>query len=305
MNDFVLPFSLFNVSQKGRIVCLKDEAKKIIDQHDYPNIVNHYILEMLGLITVLGSDSKTKSLVTLQISADKESPISLLVADLEHDGGIRAYARFDEEQLKNLSINAPLLDVFKNGRMIFTVDFEKDTSRYQAVVELNGKTLTECMGHYCKQSDQIPTNIKVFVHDFKDSINSKTPLVLSLMVQQLPLDQTLLSDERDKKIEEWITIIHFLNTLKAEEALDCSISPQILLNRLFHEADLSIYQEKPLSFKCRCSKEKVEHVLNSFSQSDVESLKEDNKVLINCEFCSTTYIFEEGKEITYVTKNNQ
>ncbi|MBP9752256.1 MAG: Hsp33 family molecular chaperone HslO, partial [Proteobacteria bacterium] len=278
MEDFVLPFSLFDVSQKGRIVCLKDEALKIIDQHQYPQIVNHYLLEILGLICVLGSDSKTKSIVTLQVSADKDSPISLLVADLEHNGGIRAYARFNEEKLKDLASPPPLQDIFLNGRMLFTVDFENDTSRYQAVVELKGETLTDCMAHYSKQSDQIPTDIKVFVQDSKSHLNGSR-LVLAIMLQQMPIDQSALNDERDQKIEEWITILHFLKTLKAHEALNEDVSANTLLQRLFHEASLNIYNEKPLFFKCRCSREKVEQVIQSFKEEELNDLKEDGKIL--------------------------
>jgi molecular chaperone Hsp33 len=302
--DFVLPFSLFQVSQKGRLVYLGNEAQKILDKHQYPDLVNHYLLELMGLLSVLGSDSKTKSIVTLQVTALAESPISMIVVDLEHHGGIRAYARFDPEKIKDCTLETPLQEVFLDGHMTFTVDFEKDTKRYQAIVDLNGETLTECMQHYSKQSDQILTTIKVFVQDVTQRNDENSRLVSAMMLQQLPLDGSILSDEREKKIEEWVLIVHFLNTLKAKEALDIKISAQTLLQRLFHEADLSIYNEKPIFFKCRCSIEKVEQVLNTLSEEDKISLTTDGKITVDCEFCGTVFEQNEKKEITIGTNNH-
>lgn len=247
MQDYVLPFSTYSVGQKGRVICLKDTAHKIIEQHQYPPIVQHFLLELLGLLCVMGSDSKTKSLVTMQIKADETSPISLLVADLEHNGGIRAFARFNEDELSSCTKETPLQDIFKKGCLVFTVDFEQDLNRYQAIVDLKGSTLTESMKHYSHQSDQIPTALHVFVNEESRDTNSKA--VFALMLQQLPLDETLLPDAREEKIEEWIRSVHFMNTLTAHESLDDDLSSHTLLKRLFHDSNLKIYDEKSLFFK--------------------------------------------------------
>lgn len=300
MSDHVLPFSTYSVGQKGRLVFLEANACKVLKQHQYPLIVQHFMLELLGLLCVMGSDSKTKSIVTMQIKADESSPISLLVADLEYDGGIRAFARFNEELLKNCTSETPIQDIFKNGCFVFTVDFEKDNNRYQAIVDLKGRTLTESMSHYCRQSDQIPTALHVFVNHKEITQNKR--LVAALMLQQLPLDEHLLPEKREEKIEEWVRSVNFMNTLSDKEALDDGISSDILLKRLFHDSDLAVYDKKPLFFKCRCSLEKVEQVLLSIRDEERESLKIDGKIQVDCEFCGRIYEQDERKEIKIANK---
>ncbi|MBP9753331.1 MAG: Hsp33 family molecular chaperone HslO, partial [Proteobacteria bacterium] len=74
---------------------------------------------------------------------------------------------------------------------------------------------------------------------------------------------------------------------------------------LFHEASLNIYNEKPLFFKCRCSREKVEQVIQSFKEEELNDLKEDGKILIDCEFCGIVYEYREDKEIEIVKNTLQ
>lgn len=285
--DSIYPFSLFNTSQKGRLVVLDECARSILKQHNYPAIVNHYLLELMALVSILGSDTKTKALITLQITADKTSPISTLVVDLEHEGGMRAYARFDEKRLETLDKNTPMQTLFENGHLLFNVDFEQDNNRYQAVVELCGKTLTESMTHYCKQSDQIPSHFNVQIADVYPTL-PKGRLALGIMLQQLPIPQDALVQDREKALDEWTTSLLFLNSLKNAEALTEHTAHK-LLYRLFHEAILEEYTPKELYKKCRCHQEKIENVIKSFSPQEQKSLVEDGVIAVNCEFCSTVY----------------
>lgn len=286
--DFVLPFSLYNFSQKGRIVFLEDETKRIINQHNYPDLVNRYIIELLALLSVMASDTKTTSIVSLQVNASASSPISLIVADIESNGNMRAYARYDEEKVKSLSKDDALETIFENGSILFTVDFQSD--RYQTIVSLTGKTLTESMQHYSKQSDQIPTLFSIYMADELEG-----RLATAIMIQQLPLSSDILPLEREEKIEQWVTISHFMNTLKSKEAL--SLSAETLLFRLFHEADLQCHSKKALQFKCRCSEEKIRSIIESFSKEEKDSIMTDGYITADCEFCSAVY------SISFKTEN--
>lgn len=286
--DSVYPFSLFNTSQKGRLVVLSDCARAILEQHNYPPVVNHYLLELMALISILGSDTKAKALTTLQITADKTSPISTLVVDFEHEGGMRAYARFDETLLAKYDANQSIETLFENGHMLLNVDFEKDHNRYQAVVELAGKTLTESMAHYCKQSDQIPSHFNVQIASVKNGL-PKGRLALGVMLQQLPLAQDALMQDREKALDEWTTSLLFLNSLKNTEALSEDLTAHKLLYRLFHEALLEEYSPKEIYKKCRCTYEKIEKIIKSFTPQEQKSLIEDDTIAVNCEFCSTIY----------------
>ncbi|CAO4840001.1 MAG: 33 kDa chaperonin [Holosporales bacterium] len=283
MKDCVIPFSLFACSQKGRLVSLNTEMQKIIDQHHYPELVNQFLIELMAILTVIGSDTKSKCVVSLQINADALSPISLLVADLESNGNMRSYARFDAEKLKSYTQESALEDIFQNGYMVFTIDFDTKADRYQAVVELLGGSLTESIEHYCKQSDQIPTAFSIHIN----TTDAQQPKAVALMLQQLPVDQNTLMSEREEKIDQWSTILHFIKTIKREEAL--STDPSTLLFRLFHDVDLAIAKEKKLQFQCRCSLEKITNLIASFPQAEVDAMTINNEIVADCEFCGAHY----------------
>lgn len=289
MMDMIVPFSLFNTSQKGRMMVLDEVARSILVQHDYPFIVNHYLLELMALAGVMGADQKTKALTTIQVVADKDSPISTLVVDIENEGGMRAYARFSKEAVQNIDCaNTLLTDVFKNGHMLFNIDFEQNNNRYQAAVDLSGKTLTESMAYYCKQSDQIPSQLLTHIANVTEGL-PKGRLALGIMLQQLPLPEHTLPEKRDHYIDEWMTSLHFLNTLKSDEALNSQLTCHDLLYRLFHDAFLQEYTHKILLKKCCCSLEKVEKLIGSFPEKEQESLIENGQITVDCEFCSAVY----------------
>lgn len=283
MKDCVIPFSLFGCSQKGRIVTLDAQVQKIIDQHQYPDLVNRFLIELMAILTVLGSDTKSKCLLSLQINADALSPISLLVADLESNGNMRAYSRFDAEKIKSFTQESSLSDIFQNGYMVFTIDFDTKADRYQAVVELLGNSLTESIEHYCKQSDQIPTAFSIHIN----TTDALLPKAIAMMMQQLPVEQNALSQEREEKIDQWSTILHFIKTLKKEEALSTEASA--LLYRLFHNVDLAIATEKKLQFQCRCSLEKIKSIISSFPKSEIDAITVNGAIIADCEFCGSQY----------------
>lgn len=287
--DAVYPFSLFQTSQKGRLVLLDNVARSILVQHQYPKLVNHYLLELMSLISIMGSDPKTKALTTLQITADKDSPITMLVVDLEHAGGMRAYGRFDKNKLVNCSLETPLNELFLKGHMLFNIDFEKDNNRYQAAVDLSGKTLTESMAYYCQQSDQIPSQFNVHIKELKTDDLPEGRLASGIMLQQLPIDPQKNAADREQYIDEWTTSVHFMKTLKNDEALSNDLGAHKLLYRLFHDANLNEYTPRLLHKKCRCSLEKVEKLIKSFPEKEQQALIEDGKITVDCEFCSAVY----------------
>ena len=290
--DAVYPFSLFQTSQKGRLVLLDNVARNILDQHQYPKLVNHYLLELMSLASIMGSDTKTKALTTLQITADQDAPITMLVVDLEHDGGMRAYARFNKETLKKCTLETPLTEIFLKGHMLFNIDFEKDNNRYQAAVDLSGKTLTESMAHYCKQSDQIPSQFSVNIKPLSGDSLPKGRLASAIMLQQLPIEPQKTATDREHYIDEWATSVQFMNTLKEEEALSNDLSAHKLLYRLFHDSSLNEYTPRKLHKKCRCSLKKVEKLIKSFPEKEQKSLIENGKITVDCEFCSAVYTID-------------
>jgi molecular chaperone Hsp33 len=68
---------------------------------------------------------------------------------------------------------------------------------------------------------------------------------------------------------------------------------KIATPRLFNEEQVRLFSAEPISFKCRCSAEKVATTLISLGRETVdEILAEQGEVIADCEFCSSKYHFD-------------
>ena len=73
-----------------------------------------------------------------------------------------------------------------------------------------------------------------------------------------------------------------------------------VLEYIFDGMDLNILEEVSPEFKCNCTREKVESVLISIGEKDLEEIYNDGKEEeIKCNFCNASYKFshEEIGEI--------
>ena len=132
------------------------------------------LAEAMVLCAALATSLKYDGIFTLQISGD--GPIRLLVTDLTSDGALRGYAQFDSWKLaiaprRRGNDDAPdgyVPKLFGQGRLTFTVDQGQHTERYQGVVPLEGATLADCAHTYFRQSEQLPTGIKIVARRERD-----------------------------------------------------------------------------------------------------------------------------------------
>jgi molecular chaperone Hsp33 len=286
MNDSIFSFSLFDAHMKGRLVLLQEEALKAVYCHQYPHVINALLLEALSILTVMAGDAKTSAKVSIQISGEKDAIISKLLVILSSDSGMRTCANFNKEALEK-QVNPTIKDLFGVGRILFTVDFEQEDRPYQAIVELNKESLTESFLHYVHQSDQIPTALKVFV---SNEHSPEKRIACALMVQQLPINNLLL-EERENRIDQWAVILAYLETFKSSEALDNMISGENVLFRLFHEANLVLYEKNTFKFSCACNVTKIKTIIQSFKEEELKNLFVDGIIYADCEFCETRYSF--------------
>ncbi|MGO8462698.1 Hsp33 family molecular chaperone HslO, partial [Rhizobium ruizarguesonis] len=87
----------------------------------------------------------------------------LLVADFSTPENVRAYARFDQALL-NKAIESGETEpeqLLGKGVLAFTIDQGKFSQPYQGIVPLYGTTLEEIAGVYFRQSEQIPTRVRL------------------------------------------------------------------------------------------------------------------------------------------------
>ena len=291
-DDLVQPFEIEPFHLRGRLVRLGPMLDSIVRRHDYPTPVASMLGEAIALAVALASALKYEGIFTLQTKGD--GAIRLLVADVSSSGAVRGYAQYDAAKLAQAVAagtdfnSVPRL--LGAGYLAFTVDQGEDTERYQGIVALEGATLSECIHHYFRQSEQIATVTKVAVRQGGDGRWRGG----ALTVQRLPEeDRAEVTGSREAREDGWRRALILMASSTSEELTDADLSPEALLFRLFHEDGVRVFRTHGVRAECRCSRERIERVLRSLPSAERQDLGEaDGSVTVTCEFCNQSYRFE-------------
>ncbi len=308
--DGALPFQLDALGVRGRLVRLGPSLDAVIERHGYPLAVARPLAEAMVLCAALATSLKYDGIFTLQISGD--GPIRLLVTDLTTDGALRGYAQFDSWKLAvalgtgnkgagndktPLGVDAPegyVPKLFGRGRLAFTVDQGQHTQRYQGVVPLEGATLADCAHTYFRQSEQLPTGIKIAA---RRTSNGGTHhwRAAALMVQQMPeFDAGRIDVDREQREDDWRKAVILMASATENEMLDPGLPAITLLHRLFHAEQARLFARRPFVARCRCSRERIDRVLRSIRREELDDLRDKSgRVAVKCEFCSTEYTYDD------------
>jgi molecular chaperone Hsp33 len=291
-DDLILPFQAEHADVSGRLVKLGPVVDTILSRHAYPEAVSQLLGEAVALTALLGAALKFEGKFILQASTD--GPVDLLVADYQVPGGLRGYARFSAERLAELPPGTKLLG---EGHLAMTIDRGSDTERYQGVVPLEGESLTEAADTYFRQSEQLPTFIRLAVARHyragDKGGNAWTWRAGGLLVQKLTREGGRGSARGSAIAEEdWARAKALAETVEDHELLDPMLPPDRLLYRLFHEEQVRAFRAIPLNSYCSCSQARVEELLRRFSAEDLAEMVVDGEVWVTCEFCNRRYRFD-------------
>ncbi|MCH9806985.1 MAG: Hsp33 family molecular chaperone [Alphaproteobacteria bacterium] len=318
-DDFVLPFQTVNSNISGRIVRLGPSLDGILNRHDYPDAVGEALGQAVALTSLLGSALKFDGRLIMQTKTD--GPLDLLVVNYDTPGNLRGYANFDANRLakeveahKNNPDSANLQPrALGQGYLAMTIDPNGDMDRYQGIVALENETLTSAALTYFRQSEQLPTFIRLAVARVYEptpaggnSPGSKdgwTWRAGGLLLQHIAHEGGASTPEREgepiplagEDDDAWQRTEILAGTVEDHELIDPHLSPERLLYRLFHEEGVRVNDPHPLADRCTCSRERVGRFLRGFAKSGLDDLRnEDGTINVTCEFCSKKYDFESG-----------
>jgi molecular chaperone Hsp33 len=299
-DDQALPFQLDALGVRGRLVRLSSTLDDIIERHGYPLAVARPLAEAMVLCAALATSLKYDGIFTLQISGD--GPIRLLVTDLTTDGALRGYAQFDSWKLavalgagNHEAPDGYVPKLFGRGRLSFTVDQGQHTERYQGVVPLEGATLADCAHTYFRQSEQLPTGIKITARrSVADGVGHWR--AAALMVQQMPeFDAGRIDVDREQREDDWRKAVILMASATEAEMLDANLPANALLYRLFHQERPRQFERRRFVARCRCSRQRIDRVLRSIRREELDDMRDPSgRVVVKCEFCSTEYAYDDG-----------
>ncbi|MEM8785340.1 MAG: Hsp33 family molecular chaperone HslO [Pseudomonadota bacterium] len=292
--DLVRPFAIEGLDIRGRIVRLGPALDQILTAHDYPEPVSRLLGEALLVLCQLAAGLKFEGKLSLQLRGN--GPVSMLIADFFTPGTLRGYARhaagtLPEEAGPIETGQVRVAPLLGEGVLTVVIDQGPDTERYQAVVALEGDTLTEVMAHYFIQSEQLATAFENRLARIVDAQGQETWVGGGLMLQHMP-SSAKAPGTGEPASEAWNRSDLLLRTVETHELTDPTLPVDQLLYRLFHEDGVRVFESLPTMAGCRCRAETVETVLKSYGTEDLSDMVEDGVITVHCEFCKTAYRFD-------------
>lgn len=221
----------------------------------------------------------------LTITMNGGGPTGNLVVCSNSKGNVKGY-------ISNPSIDLPLnlkgkLDVGgavgKNGMLTVVKDMGLKEP-YVGQVPIQTGEIAEDLAYYFAVSEQVPSAVVLGV-----LVDTDTTIKAAggILIQMLPGANEMLGDIITFRLHE----IPPLSKLIAEGK-----SGEDILNMLFDDMDLKIYEKIEVDYICDCSKERVEKALVALGKDELIKIKnEDSKIEMQCHFCNKRYVFNEDE----------
>ncbi len=307
-SDAVIPFQVLPLDIRGRAVQLGPLLDDILHRHDYPETVSRLLAEVITLTVLLGTSLKLDGKLIVQTQSD--GPVSLMVVEFRTPQSLRAYARFDRDRIILATESGKDSPASLMGTGVLAMTIDHGAHRYQGIVKLENSSLEDVARQYFRQSEQIPTEVRMAVAQTLTRSDEGAPVhgwrAGGVLVQFLPESEDRIrqndlpaGDVPDhhqspefNEDDAWQETRNLMATISDVELTDMDVSPERLLYRLFHEQGVRTWPATRLLDNCSCSADTIHKVLVSFDDEEIAESTIDGKIIVDCEFCSSSYEFD-------------
>jgi molecular chaperone Hsp33 len=286
--DTLQKFIFENAAVRGEFIDISATWREVLSRHEYPAPVKKLLGEMVAAAALLSANLKFNGSIIMQIHGD--GPVRLLVVECDADLRLRATAKLDPEAVVADDAKLPsMLNAHGKGRFIITLDpADKMPGQqpYQGIVPLDGDDVATVIENYMLRSEQLDTKLWLAADD---------NVSRGLLLQKLPDHGGKAGTEpltAEEALETWNRAVILGSTLKEQELLETTID--VLMQRLFWEETIRVFDPVHPSFHCTCTREKVGNMLKMLGREEVDSvLEEQGHVGVNCDFCGQRYDYDK------------
>lgn len=266
MNE-VQTFVFEDLEIRGALVRLEETWQQVLAQHHYPGALRKLLGEGVAATVLLATGLKGHPRISLQLQGDGR--VKLLLVQCSSDLEVRGMAHVREGHE-----NEPLLGA---GRLAVNLDTGENGQQFQGIVPLVGPDLHACLEAYFAQSEQLPTRLYLFGDDAR---------VSGLLLQALP--------GADEDSDAFETVTALAATVEAAEMAEQPAAA--LLERVFADYTLRLFQPKSVTHDCRCTPEYLARIVRMLGAAEVEDLlRERGHVELTCEFCNRAFRYDDAQ----------
>lgn len=253
---------------RGGWVQLGSAWREMIADRDYPTPALELLGQLAAVTTLIAANLKQAGRLTFQLRG--EGRISLLVMDCDEQLRLRGMARAPA----GLQAGS-LPTLLGEGALTLTLDMADMRQPYQSFVPLQGDTLAAVFEHYLVQSEQLPTRLWLAASDTSAA---------GLFLQALPS-----AAQRD--VDGWNRVQMLAGTVRDDELL--GLGAIKLIERLFPEEDVRVYDPRPVSYSCPYDPAKIHSMLRGVGRAECEAiLAEHGEIRVHDDICNHEYVLD-------------
>jgi molecular chaperone Hsp33 len=279
MEDYIIRATAANNQIRIFVATTKNTVETARQHHDSSPVVTAALGRLLIAGAMMGSMMKgDKDILTLQIRGG--GPIKGITVTADSKANVKGYA-FEPQVLLHANEKGKLDVAGAIGVGIMNVIKDMGLKEpYVGQCALQTSEIAEDLTYYFATSEQTPSSVGLGVLMNQDNTVEQAG---GFIIQLMPFAE----EEVISKLEE------NLNEIKSvTELMQAGNGPEEILEIIAGDMGIEILDKIPTKFHCDCNKEKVEKVIISIGEKEIQEMIDEKKdIEVKCHFCNTGYQF--------------
>lgn len=266
-------------------LCTTNLVQEAADRHHTSHLASAALGRAMNGALLLAATMKDNERITLRLKGD--GPIGEVVADAEGTH-VRGYVGDPDVFLPLKNGKLDVGGAIGDGNIIVT-RYLQNAEPFTGYAELVDGEIASDLTNYLYTSEQTPSSVALGV-----LVNKEGKIIASggYFIQAMPG----CAEETLAQLEENISLTPYVTQL-----LELGYTPEKMIETIARGLDVTIQESIELSYKCRCSREKILGALATLGQEDISAMSQDEETEVHCQFCNETYKFS-GEEIARLLK---
>lgn len=266
-------------------LCTTNLVQEAATRHHTSHLASAALGRAMNGALLLAATMKDNERIALRLKGD--GPIGEVVADAEGTH-VRGYVGDPDVILPLKNGKLDVGGAIGAGNIIVT-RYLQNAEPFTGYAELVDGEIASDLTNYLYTSEQTPSSVALGV-----LVNKEGQVIASggYFIQAMPG----CAEETLAQLEENISLTPYVTQL-----LELGYTPEKMIETIARGLDVTIQESIELSYKCRCSREKILGALATLGQEDISAMSQDEETEVHCQFCNETYKFS-GEEIARLLK---